>query len=263
MTLSSLRIDWGGLDVSSVNKALQILRKLGEPPYEYSLTELSGELGLTRSNLFKILKDLESNFFVIKETSSKKYHLGPINLRLGTVYGKLVGFNEIAKPVLKDLRDKIGETVYTCIWEGDRVVVLDKETCPGSLYDRNDFIGKSLPVNCGSSGKLLFAYRGPEKTRDLLELLPLQKRTPNTIMDKEELLREYSQIREQGYSYEDETFDMGVMGLSVPIFSRTGDVNFCLSMNAEKNEKNPGRLSLWLRNLQTAAESISYHLQFR
>lgn len=249
--------------MSSVNKALQVLRKLGEPPFEYTLTELSAELNLTRSNLFKILKDLENNFFVIKESYSKKYHLGPINLRLGTVYSKLTGFNEIAKPVLKHLCEIMGETVYTCIWEGDRVVVLDKETCPGSLYDRNDFIGKSLPVNCGSSGKLLFAYQGSGKTRDLLKEIVLQKRTVNTVMDKEKLLEEFLKIREQGYSFEDETFDMGVIGLSVPIFSKTGEVLFCLSMNSEKNENNLARVPFWLRNLQSAAENISYHLQFR
>ncbi len=249
--------------MSSVNKALQILRKLGEPPYEYSLTELSGELGLSRSNLFKILRDLENNFFVIKAPSSKKYHLGPINLRLGRVYSRLVGFNEIAKPVLKNLCEIIGETVYTCIWEGDRVVVLDKETCQGSLYDKNDFIGKSLPVNCGSSGKLLFAYREPEKIPLLIRNLPLQKRTENTLMDVDQLLKEYADIRKKGYSFEDETFDRGVIGLSVPIFSKNGEVTFCLSMNAEKTEKNLDRVPFWLRNLQTAAENISYHLQFR
>lgn len=249
--------------MSSVRKALEILKKLGEPPFEYSLTELSKELDLSISNIFKILKDLEEQYFVVKDSSSRKYHIGPINLRLGRVYSSLVGFNEVAKPILVNLLSIMGETVYTCIWEVDRVVVLDKETRPGGLYELEDFIGKTLPVNCGSSGKLLFAYRGFEKTRTLIDNMPLQKRTPNTEMDKDLLLKEYDEIREKGYSFEDETFDMGVIGLSVPIFYRNHQVDFCLSMNAKKTPENLERIPFWLRKLQNGAEDISYKLQFR
>ncbi|GAB6280965.1 MAG: IclR family transcriptional regulator [Thermovirga sp.] len=249
--------------MSSLQKALRILRTLAEPPFEYSLTELSRQMEASKSGLHKLLQELREDHFIVQDSSTKKYHLGPISLRLGMVVNNYLGISEIAEPVLEQLLQTINETVYVCVWEGDRVVVVCKRTRPGALYEYNDFIGKSLPVNGGSSGRLLTAYQDQAKIRRLLKGTYLEKRTPRTLTDEEDLIRDYSMIREQGYCLEDETFSLGVMGISLPIFDKTGRVSSCVAMNAVRNEENMDKVPFWIQMLRNSAEAISSKLQFR
>jgi DNA-binding IclR family transcriptional regulator len=249
--------------MSSLGKALRILKALAEPPFEYSLTELSEHMSIGKSGLYKLLQELRGEHFVVQNKSTKKYHLGPISLRLGKVYSRYIGYEEIAGPILDHLLQAINETVYVAVWEGDRVVVVCKRTRPGALYEMNDFIGQSLPVNGGSSGRLLTAFQDPEVISEVLDKTDLQKRTPYTIADREGLLKDYENIRKQGYCVEDQTFSLGVMGISVPITDKSGSVSACLAMNASRNEENMQKVSVWIQLLQDAAQEFSYKLQFR
>jgi DNA-binding IclR family transcriptional regulator len=220
-------------------------------------------MSIGKSGLYKLLQELRGEHFVVQNKSTKKYHLGPISLRLGKVYSRYIGYEEIAGPILDHLLQAINETVYVAVWEGDRVVVVCKRTRPGALYEMNDFIGQSLPVNGGSSGRLLTAFQDPEVISEVLDKTDLQKRTPYTIADREGLLKDYENIRKQGYCVEDQTFSLGVMGISVPITDKSGSVSACLAMNASRNEENMQKVSVWIQLLQDAAQEFSYKLQFR
>lgn len=250
--------------MSTLQKATQIMRILAEPPFEYSLTEMSLQMDSSKSGLYKLLQGLKQEHFIVQNASTKKYHLGPINLRFGKVVNRFIGISEIAEPILQHLLQAINETVYVCVWEGDRVVVVCKRTRPGALYEYHDFIGKSLPPNGGSSGRLLTAYQDETYVRKLLARNGLEKRTPHTLVDIEELMQDYRVIREAGYCIEDETFSLGVMGISVPVFGRDQTVQYCLAMNAVRDDETmKNRTPIWLQQLSDAAEEFSYKLQFR
>jgi len=80
--------------MGSLDKSLFILKRLGDPPYEFSLAELASFSGIGKSGAFKILKTLQKHNFVIQDFVTKKYHLSPIMIRLGNVYGRLKGIEE-------------------------------------------------------------------------------------------------------------------------------------------------------------------------
>jgi DNA-binding IclR family transcriptional regulator len=46
--------------MSSLGKALRILKALAEPPFEYSLTELSEHMNIGKSGLYKLLQELRN-----------------------------------------------------------------------------------------------------------------------------------------------------------------------------------------------------------
>lgn len=249
--------------MSSIEKALTILRILGDPPYEMGLSEIARELDLPKSGVHKILATLKVQHFVTQNPESKKYHLGAIVLRLGKVYSRLIGLEEITLPVLQELCSLTGESVYISIWEGDRAYPAVKCSRSGGVYDYQDFIGKSLPVNSGASAKLLFAFQGEEIVKQMISSMPLEKRTPHTEMDLPLLLKEYEHIRSQGYAEEWETFNLGEVSFSVPIFGKNKRVWCCLSLAAPREHVTDEKVILWLRHLRSGAEDISYKLQFR
>jgi hypothetical protein len=119
--------------MGSLDKSLFILKRLGDPPYEFSLAELASFSGIGKSGAFKILKTLQKHNFVIQDFVTKKYHLSPIMIRLGNVYGRLKGIEEITKPVLSYISRTLGETTYITVWEGDRAFAAYKNVVRGGL----------------------------------------------------------------------------------------------------------------------------------
>lgn len=249
--------------MSSLLKGMEVLRVLAEPPFNYTLSELSSTMGMGKSGLHKILSTLKEKNFVVQEGSSKKYHLGPVVLRMGNVYSKLIGIEDIASPVLSNLCQVLGETVYISIWEGDRAYPACKCCRPGGIYDANDFIGKSVPINAGASAKLLAAYQDREFIQGLLLRTELTARTPYTLTSIPEILEEYDRIVKQGYSIEDQSFSLGVWCLSVPIFGKNRAVDRCLSVGAPVEAIGEGIFPVWLQRLRDGADEIGTQLQLR
>ncbi len=249
--------------MSSLTKGMDILRLLGESPYELSLSEIAAEMDLGRSGLYKLLSALKDKNFVVQDPSSRKYHLGPILLRMGNVYSGLIGIEKIAGPVLDHLVRIMGGSLYISIWEGDRAYPAYKCCKTGSVYDVKDFIGKSLPIHSGASAKLLAAYQDEHRMHQLLLESELDLRTPYTVTDVEDVLREYRQIRQRGYAVEDQCFSLGVFCLSVPIFGRNSKVWCALSFGVHSEEASPERVAGWLQSLRDGADEISVQLQLR
>ena len=53
--------------MGSLDKAMSILKHLGDPPYEFSLSELASFVDIGKSGAFKILKTLQAHNFVIQD----------------------------------------------------------------------------------------------------------------------------------------------------------------------------------------------------
>jgi len=249
--------------LSSLQKGLDILRLLADPPFSYTLSEMALATGMGKSGLYKILSSLRDKNFVVQEISSKKYHLGPIVLRMGNVYSRLIGIEDLAEPVLSHLCQVLGETVYISIWEGDRAYPACKKCRPGGIYDANDFIGKSVPINAGASAKLLAAYQDRDRIKKLLDESDLKPVTPYTMTSSSEIMEEYEVIRSQGYAVEDQGFSLGEWCLSVPIFDKNGEVHCALSVGAPREAVSEDLIPVWLQRLKDGADEIGMQMQLR
>jgi len=249
--------------LKSAEKALVLLKRLGDPPYEMGLKELAEEAGMGKSGTYKLLESLRKQGFIMQDGATKTYHLGPVVLRLGNVYSQYKGIGDIARPVIEAIMESTNQSMTVSIWEGERAFAAYKCTRPGKIYDAVDFIGKSIPINAGASAMVLAAFQDPRKIRQILEKTPLIKRTPHTITEREQLLQEYSKIRQQGHVIEDEVFSIGVLSVGVPIFDRNGVVWCSLALTAPKTEAKPQRVHMWIQALKDGAEEISDKLKFR
>jgi DNA-binding IclR family transcriptional regulator len=250
-------------EMSSLEKSLMILKRLGDSPYELNLSELASHVGMGKSGAFKLINVMKKHNFVIQDPSSKKYHLGPIMLRLGNVYSRFKGIEQIAKPLLFRISKSFQETTYLTIWEGDRAFPAYKNSVKDGIYEYNDFIGMSLPLNSGASAMVLCAYQDPGHIREILGSMKLEKRTSKTMTDLDQLMDEYRIIRERGYALEDETFSLGILSIAVPVFDKDRRVWSCLALAAPKAHATDGNVDEWIQALKEGAEELSYNLQFR
>lgn len=249
--------------MKSAEKLVYILKRLSEPPYELGVTELSVEMGVSKSGIHKILTVLVDENFLVKNPSSRKYILGPMLFRLGSVYSDLKGIWDIAKPVIKKLAASTKQSVYIGIWDGTQAFMAYKIDGSRDFTLFKGLNGKKTPIHAGVAGKVLAAYHDTDLIKKLLDKEALEVKTPKTIIEKRKILAEYEKIREQGYGVSDEEHTLGVCSIGVPIMDHNQRVWSCLCMGGNKTNFTPENMAYWIHNLKEGAEEISSRMGFR
>ena len=93
-------------------------------------------------------------------------------------------------------------------------------------------IGTRVPLHCTASGKLYLSSFPATQQRRLVGALPLERHTPQTITNTEDLLAELERIRDSGIGTDDEEFIEGMTAVAVPLLGNKGQVVGTLACHA-------------------------------
>lgn len=251
-----------GEEMTTSEKIVWILKRLGEPPFEMTASELASEMLLERSGVYKILQTLTDSGILIKSEHTKRYSVGPAIYRLGVLYSERKGIWELAEPILKNISAVTEQTVSIGILEGTQPILAYRIESPHEIRLANR-IGSKYPFYAGAIGKLLTAYLPAD---DLLKVLDQDKmiaRASQTITDKEALTEEYRKIRALGYAHSDEENTPGAFGISAPLFDKYGNVRSCICIAGKKKHFSEKRIRTWTKLLLSSAEELSYRMGYR
>ena len=139
-------MDEPNVKVKSLAKALNVLNCFIREP-ELGVTEISERLGLYKSNVCDILTTFQSLGYVDQSERTGKYHLGYRILELSHAFTTSMGFRKTIYPHMKQLADKVGETVYLGVPDGLDVLYLDA-AYPGHEYMTRAMLGDRAPMYC-------------------------------------------------------------------------------------------------------------------
>ncbi len=242
--------------MNSTEKVTWILKRLGETPYEMGLSELSKEMGYPRSGIFKILGILMQEHFVAQDPETKKYSLGPVVFRLGSIYRTEKSLLEITEPIMRDLVTFSGESVGLCIKEGDRAVLAHQIVSQEPLRFEGK-IGTLLAPNRGAQGKLMAAYEPEEHIEAILATTTLERRTPQTITDPQKLREEFEKIRLRGYALSDEESFPGIRAIAAPVRNRHRKVWASIALAGPTVRLTHERIAELIPEVIRAADKIS------
>ncbi len=248
--------------MNSHEKLIWILKRLGEPPYEMGVTELSREIGVSKSGIHKILKSLAEENLLVQNPSTRKYSLGPLIFRLGNVYSDSKGIWEVSHTIMDSLAKETGTAVLIGIREGDDPILAYKMGTDEKFIYQGQ-IGTRFPFNAGALGKLLTAFLPEDRIRSILQTRSIQRKTPYTETDPDRLMEEYRRIRRQEYAVSIEENRVGAFGMAAPIRDRHGKVWACLSLVGPRETFTPDVVDNWISLLRTGADEISCRLGFR
>lgn len=253
-------------NMGSIDRVIQVLNVLRHLPYSANLTYIATQIGMSKPGTLKILRVLEENAFVRKNSNSKQYTLGSAVLRLGNVYREQKGVSDIVQPILRQLSVITEASSYITIWENEEAFLLFLEESPkGICYGlKGDAVfGDSIPIHSGASAKLLASFQDSSLIEAILDKQGLEKRGSRTITDKATLFREFARIREFGYAQSEDEYEEGLIAISVPIPDLDGKINWSLSISANKTWIQMDALLKYLPLLRSGAERISRKHTFR
>ena len=207
--------------IQSVDRAVRILKVLGQRPGRLGVSELSKELGLAKATVHGLLRTLQEHGLVEQHADSDKYQLGPELLQLGNSY---LDLNELRSRGLawsELLATRVGEAVRVGVPYGDGVLVVHHVFRPDASLQILE-VGALLPLHATALGKAVLAYLDPTEM-DALARRGLPKLTGRTHTTAAALRRELAAVREQGYAVEREEAILGEGGVGAPIFDRTSE----------------------------------------
>src|SRR5207244_4739795 len=185
-----------GNAVRSVDRAAALLLALGDSQGEAGVTELARRLGLHKSTASRLLATLQKRGLVEQDEESGKYRLGLVVIRRAEKAERTLDFRGISMPELERLARLTHETTGLGILHGDTFLTVAQADGP-NLIAVGDWTGRSTPLHCVASGKVLMAALAE---REVLRIVRrgLVSHTARTITELQPPLEELDHIRRRG-----------------------------------------------------------------
>lgn len=221
-----------------------------------SLKILSAESELHPSTAYRILSSLTEHQYVERDDAGC-YRLGIKLLHLGSHVRQRVGLRQQAKPIMRKLRDELGETVNLTIRESDEVVYVER-SISGQMMRVEQVIGSRAPLHVTAVGKLMLAEAGEEECRKYAERTGLPAFTENTITDIDTLIAKAKYAQRNGFAYDDEEAEKGVGCIGVLIYNNTGDIAGGLSLSAPIERRKEEWVPVVIEAGKRLSESLGY-----
>jgi DNA-binding IclR family transcriptional regulator len=204
---------------STLSKGLAILENLAGSASGKGVTELSNELGLTKSNTFRLLQTLTTLGYV-KHRADKSYAATLKTWQIGRASVESLNLREIAAEELANLSEETGETVYLAVREGLSVIYIDKIDSQKPIRSWNA-VGGMAPLHRVGTGKALLAAEY-DMLRDQIAGA-LTQHTDRTISDLEGLDADVAKTRKQGYAYDAGEFRDRILSFGAAILLPSGE----------------------------------------
>jgi IclR family pca regulon transcriptional regulator len=222
----------------SLERGLAILSAFGSDRATIGVSELSRDLGLSRSTTHRYIATLTALGYLLQDTETKRYRLGPRVLDLGFAAINSMDIRELSVPHLQALSDVTGFTVNLAILDGADVVYIERCRTSRSgqhQIDLNLHVGSRLPAYCTAMGKALLAFVPVERLEETLAEVDLVARGPNTITSRAALRADLERVRSLGIAVNNEELAYGLRSIASPIRSRGGDVVAALNLAVHRS----------------------------
>src|SRR5919108_268339 len=206
--------------IRSVDRAVGILDLLVDG--ERSGAEVARRLQVHRSTALRLLATLERHGLVERDPRSARYRLGARLTQLASAVRGEADLRQAARPVCESLARSLGETVTLDVLDGDEIVPIEQASGSTSVVSVN-WLGTRSPAHCTASGKVILAF-GPEPSRHRVLEGRLQRRTPNTIVDRAELEAQLIAARDAGFARTFEELELGLNAVAAPVWSAGGEI---------------------------------------
>ena len=238
-------------------KVFSILEATAGKPQGVALADLAATVGLPKSTTHRLLKTLCTLGYTAKTD-------GGVYRQTGLIKRLAVGANDpywvsVADPVMRQLHQQTGETINLGILRFEKVcylhVIETKQTLRRSVSPQ-----MTDPCFSTSLGRAIVAFLPTERQEFLLRHATIEKRTPKTVVDPDELMTILRQVRADGLATESDQTDLGVSCIAAPVFDAEG-IAAAISLSAPQVRMADGASDGWQTLVKDAANSITQRLR--
>ncbi len=202
-------------------RMLLILEILGKNDDAMTATEINEQLGLPKQTVHRLCVTLEENRFIVRQGNSRRYQVARRSRELGAGLVQNSRDHMVRRQILLDVARQVRETVNYVVPEESGMRYLDRVETDWPFRIQLP-IGTNVPFHCTASGKCFLASLPSHKRKRFVTSLALANMTKTTHVSAETLLKELSEISEQGYALDREEFIDGMIAIAVPVLDPSG-----------------------------------------
>ena len=207
-------------------RAVRLLKLFTNERPEMSLAEISSASGLNKTTTHRLLRALQSESLIDRNSATSAYSLGPGLMALGVQALASSDLRRRVRPLLKALARESGETATLEVPVENSMLILD-EVAGSHVVAAAGNIGTRWPMHATSTGKAWIAFEdsGLDRISDHLQSLATR-----TLTTKEEFQPQLTDIRRRGYAVSVDELEDGFTAVATVIRGALGDVQGALSI---------------------------------
>ena len=244
-----------GYNVRAVERALQILSCFDDEHPDRGVSEIAQVVGLHKATTHRIVTTLLNYGYLERAADGQKYQLGLQLTDLGFRVIRRMDLRREALPYMTRLAQRWDEACDLSIFDQGNVFYV--EVIQGNhALTIAAAVGQRLPAHCTASGKMFLAHLPPHELDALLSR-PLVAYTDRTITSPTELRRQLEVIRQQGYGFDDEEYEIGIRAVSAPIRNQEGTVVAVIGMAGPTSRMTLDRIPEVAGAIREAADALS------
>lgn len=210
------RREKGSYSIQSVENALDLLEIMCKLEGNVRISQLSEQLGMNKTSIFRLLATFENRGYVEKELNSGKYRLGLSAYEMGQKLLSHMVLLRKAKPAIEKLARSCNEAIYLAVPQNNEILLLDMVDTTQQVKIV-PLLGNRYPISGPSAGRIILAHSNSHlKSCSTSSLSGLETELPS--------------IHKQGYSCDFGQFGEGIASAAVPLFEEQGNVvgSLCL-----------------------------------
>jgi DNA-binding IclR family transcriptional regulator len=226
----------------SVKKAFKILHTIADSSNGLGVSELAKQLKIGKSTVHGITSALEELGVLVRDALHKKYNMGYTLLELREKAYTKMELRDVARIPMEKLMEKIGETVFLGVLNGDHVTILDMVESHNEMKITSP-PGTRIPLIAGATGKVFLAQFEEKKAKEIIQKMGLVRYTSKSIVDPKKFFKEVEETKKNGYAIDDGEYMLGVEAIAAPIQTASPPlaaiwvVGFTSSLDNQKMER--------------------------
>ena len=238
-------------------KALQVLEALAQSDRPRGVSDLARELGLSKSNVYRLLETLRAARYVSRADGGGSFELSLKMWHLGSRVTARLDVRTIAAPYLRELRDATQETARLTVLSDDQGICIEQAETRLPMRIQTP-IGGSLLLYCSSTGKAMLAFQPAEFVAEIAR--SMEKFTPATLAHAADLAAELEQIRRDGFALNRGERVAGVHGVAAPVTDSRGAVAAAIGISGPAERLNYRALRKFGPLVRDVAMRLSHDL---
>ena len=242
---------------NSIESAGKILSLFTLVRPKWGTTEVSRELGISKTTTFNILVTLVKIGFLSKDEESQKYELGRRIASLGANMVANSELNQKAAGLLQELSTSFGLSTRLGIWDSDAVIIIFSGF-PLMVPQHPSYqAGPRVVAYSSAIGRAILSRMAKDEVIHYLDQTKRVKFTSKTKVKKAEILKELNETRKRGYSICDGEMVYGSAAVGVPVFGRNQQIAGAITFAGSKDQILGSQMKPLIGGLSLKAMQIS------
>ncbi len=226
--------DLKAYSVPPVERAIKLLRYIGNGNTCRNLSTASSELGINRTTLIRLIHTLLEQRFIEEVTEGTGFRLG---VGLVTLGAQAIAGRDLVRtcqPVLQLLCEETAMSAHIGILDRTDIVYLSR-VAPNSHLVSNIHVGARLPAHASSIGRAILAEMDANSIAVLFEGTTPEAVTAKTPTTVDAVIAQAVKDKAKGYAWSVGNYEAGIGSCGAAVFDHSGSVVGALNVSGPDN----------------------------